>query len=320
MDKYQRVLLENGNKEEFFSCTPIKKRPVALDSNLAELNFPSTVLNFLQRANIISLERLISYSRDDLQKFRGITEADIIEIENGLLAIGFSLKNTKSNFDYDKDCYILTQEEDIFSTQYQFTFKANSNIENCCFFVDGEWHSANKLESCFFAVLDFNHRIEKIRLTFADNIVDDYTFSIQYVEADKDLYYKKQEENRKANLLAAAQIKHSTSSDLINIYFQPCCDKYEYTEILLYIPQEENFKGWTGDGRKVVEILSWSMIKKCKVPSEDFYKSINGLAPGTYSYVIKQYDKKDELLMETEHFEFRIQKPKQPIMGRINRI
>ena len=25
-----------------------------------------------------------------------------------------------------------------------------------------------------------------------------------------------------------------------------------------------------------------------------------------------------EVLMETEHFEFRIQKPKQPIMGRIN--
>lgn len=222
--------------------------------------------------------------------------------------------------DYDKDVITLTQDEDIFSTKYTLILRANSNIETCTFLVNGEWQRASRKGTAFSVELDFENRVEKVKLTFADNIVDDYTFSVQYVEADKDLYYQKQEADRKANLLSAAQIKHSTSSDLINIYFQPCCDKYEYTEILLYIPQEENFKGWTGDGRKVLEILSWSLIKKCKVPSEDFYKAINGLAPGTYSYVIKQYDKKDELLMETEHFEFRIQKPKQPIMGRINRI
>ena len=62
------------------------------------------------------------------------------------------------------------------------------------------------------------------------------------------------------------------------------------------------------------------MIKKCKVPAEDFYKSINGLAPGTYSFVIKQYDKIDELLMKTEHIEFQIKVPKPQFMGRVNRI
>ena len=57
-----------------------------------------------------------------------------------------------------------------------------------------------------------------------------------------------------------------------------------------------------------------------KVPAEDFYKSINGLAYGTYAYVIKQFDKKDNLLLETEYIEFSLKAPKQPIMGRINRI
>ena len=256
MDKYQKVLLEDNDKNSFYYCVSVKN--------------------------------------------------------------GGGAPNT--DFNYSTDVFTLTQDEDIFSTKYTFVLRANTNIETCSFYVNGEWHSANQKGTSFCIELDFENRVEKVKLTFADNIVDDYIFSIQYVEADKDLYYQKQEAGRKANLLSAAQIKHSTSSDLINIYFQPCCDKYEYTEILLYIPQEENFKGWTGDGRKVVEILSWSLIKKCKVPSEDFYKSINGLAPGTYSYVIKQYDKKDDLLMETEHFEFRIQKPKQPIMGRINRI
>ena len=203
-------------------------------------------------------------------------------------------------FNYDEDVYTLTQEEDIFSTKYEFVVKTNPNIETCTFLVNGEWQSASRKDSAFFIELDFENRVEKVKLTFADNIVDDYIFSVQYVEADKDTYYQKQEADRKANLLTAAQIKHSTGADLVNIYFQPCCIQYAKTEIVLY--------------------KDTMMLAKYKVEEETFFKSISGLAPGTYSYVIKQYDKKDDLLMETEHFEFRIQKPKQPIMGRINRI
>ena len=150
-----------------------------------------------------------------------------------------SIKNgggaPNTNFNYSTDVFTLTQDEDIFSTKYTFVLRANTNIETCSFYVNGEWHSANQKGTSFCIELDFENRVEKVKLTFADNIVDDYIFSVQYVEADKDLYYQKQEADRKANLLTAAQIKHSTSSDLINIYFQPCCDKYEYTEILLLI-------------------------------------------------------------------------------------
>ena len=319
MDKYQRTLLENNSKESFFTCTPIKPRNIDLDAKLESLQLSSSALSTLQRAGKYTIGDLLKYTAEDLSRYRGMS-AYVDEICQKLSSFGLSLKSPISDFDYDADCYKLVQEQDIFSTKYRFTLKKNTNIETCAVCINGNWTGAEQIGECFSVILDFENRVEKIKLTFADNIVDDYTFSVQYVEADKDTYYQKQEADRKANLLTAAQIKHSTSSDLINIYFQPCCDKYEYTEILLYIPQEENFKGWTGDGRKVVEILSWSLIKKCKVPSEDFYKSINGLAPGTYSYVIKQYDKKDDLLMETEHFEFRIQKPMQPIMGRINRI
>ena len=319
MDKYQRTLLENNSKERFFTCAPIKPRNINLDAKLESLQLSSSALSILQRAGKYTIGDLVKYTAEDLSRYRGMS-AYVDEICQKLSSFGLSLKSPISDFDYDADCYKLVQEQDIFSTKYRFTLKKNTNIETCAVCINGNWTGAEQIGECFSVILDFENRVEKVKLTFADNIVDDYTFSVQYVEADKDLYYQKQEADRKANLLSAAQIKHSTSSDLINIYFQPCCDKYEYTEILLYIPQEENFKGWTGDGRKVVEILSWSLIKKCKVPSEDFYKSINGLAPGTYSYVIKQYDKKDDLLIETEHFEFHIQKPKQPIMGRINRI
>lgn len=219
-------------------------------------------------------------------------------------------------FNYDADIYTLTQEEDIFSTKYEFVVKTNPNIETCTFLVNGEWQSASRKGSAFSVELDFENRVEKVKLTFADNIVDDYIFSIQYVEADKDLYYQKQEAERKANMLQSAQIKHSTGTDLINIYFQPSCSDYEYTEILLYIPQDYVTVG--GPYGPVKKPSSWQMFKKCKVPAEDFYKSINGLAYGTYAYVIKQFDKKDNLLLETEYIEFSLKAPEQPIMGRIN--
>ena len=138
-------------------------------------------------------------------------------------------------FNYDEDVYTLTQEEDIFSTKYEFVVKTNPNIETCTFLVNGEWQSASRKGSAFSVELDFENRVEKVKLTFADNIVDDYTFSVQYVEADKDLYYQKQAETRRNTYIEAAQIKHSTGADLVNIYFQPCCANCGKTEIELWI-------------------------------------------------------------------------------------
>jgi len=203
-------------------------------------------------------------------------------------------------FNYDEDVYTLTQEEDIFSTKYEFVVKTNPNIETCTFLVNDEWQSASRKDDAFFVGLDFENRVEKVKLTFADNIVDDYTFSVQYVEADKDLYYKKQAETRRNTYIEAAQIKHSTGADLVNICFQPCCDEYCKTEITLY---KDNM-----------------MLAKYRVDEECFFKAIIGLAYGKYAFVLKQFDSNGEVLFETDKMEFSIAKPQQPFMGRINKI
>ena len=119
-------------------------------------------------------------------------------------------------------------------------------------------------------------------------------------------------------MLKTADIKVSTGADLVNIYFQPCCNKYDYTEIQLYIPKD--FVTVGGPYGPVQKPSTWSMIKKCKVDTEEFFKSINGLAHGKYSFILKQYDKNSNLLLETEHIEFSISAPKQKIVGRVNRI
>ncbi len=62
---------------------------------------------------------------------------------------------------------------------------------------------------------------------------------------------------------------------MVNIYFQPRSDKYDHTEILLYIPNNKVRREYTSSGQEVLDVLPWSLIKKCKVSVEDFYKSIN---------------------------------------------
>ena len=112
----------------------------------------------------------------------------VLENEKGKSFFSCSSKKSgallNAEFDYDADCYELIQEEDIFSTQYEFTINATPNIESCTFLFDGKWQDAHIRVSNFLVVLDFEHRIEKIKLVFADNIVDDYVFSVQYIEVD----------------------------------------------------------------------------------------------------------------------------------------
>ena len=199
-----------------------------------------------------------------------------------------------NGFDYDKDVYTLTQEDDIFSVKYNFTIKANANIEACFCLVNGEWKGVSASNGAFIVELDFEKRIENIYLTFKDNIADNYAFSVNYIEADKEKYYAQKEKELRQERLKAASIGCATGIDLVNVYFQPCCDMYRYTEIQLYVLKETS---------------EWSFITKRRVNEEDFYFSIGGLAYGIYSFVLKQFDSNGNILLETNNVKFRIGAP-----------
>jgi hypothetical protein len=213
-------------------------------------------------------------------------------------------------FNYDEDVYTLTQEEDIFSTKYEFVVKTNPNIETCTFLVNGEWQSASRKGSVFSVELDFENRVEKVKLTFADNIVDDYTFSVQYVEADKDLYYQKQAEAKRNTYIEAAQIKHSTGTDLVNIYFQPCCANCGKTEVELYIAKGKYASPGRGTyvacARPLIGGEVQQLIGKFTVDGGLLFKSISGLANGVYAYRVRQFSKTDEMLFESDYQFFEI--------------
>ena len=191
----------------------------------------------------------------------------------------------------------IKQNEDISIKEY--TLASRYPFDYLC---ENEWRKSSKMENRVWQIAKFDWAvpIEKVRFLVDNEFVEALEINIEYEFADVEAYNKKQEQKRKNDLIEKASIKHSTGADLVNIYFQPCSSDYIRTEIALY-----------RDGL---------MLSKYKVDEESFFKSIGGLAYGTYSFVVKQFDKNDNLLLETEHIEFTVKAPKAPVMGRINRI
>ena len=191
----------------------------------------------------------------------------------------------------------IKQNEDISIKEY--TLASRYPFDYLC---ENEWRKSSKMENRVWQIakFDWSVPIEKVRFLVDNEFVEALEINIEYEFADVEAYNKKQEQKRKNDLIERASIKHSTGADLVNIYFQPCSSDYIRTEIALY-----------RDGL---------MLAKYKVDEESFFKSIGGLAYGTYSFIVKQFDRNDNLLLETEYIEFTLKSPKAPVMGRINRI
>ena len=81
-------------------------------------------------------------------------------------------------------------------------------------------------------------------------------------------------------------------------------------EILLYISREGDFKGRTSNDKTIIDSAPWALIKRSKISVEDFYASISGLAYGKYAFMLKQYDKNDNVIIQTDYIIFNIIEPR----------
>ena len=138
--------------------------------------------------------------------------------------------------------------------------------------------------------IDFNNPVKFIKLTIEENMADDIVLPIQTIAYGEERHQKEMDDARRAQekemekqrqieLLKNAAVECSKGQSLINVYFQPCCKEYEYTEIILF--KEER------------------LLEKVKVVDK-FYHAFINLAYGRYAYVVKQYDKNSKLLLETD--------------------
>ena len=197
-------------------------------------------------------------------------------------------------FDENNDTVTIIQDENPNIVDYILIVFGESFINAIEVYKKFKWEKVEKSTfktrwAAFRLNINFDDRIEKVKVSFRDNLADDYVINVIYQEADKDKYNAKLARERKEELLKIANIKVSTGADLVNIYFQPCCDDYVHTEITLY---KDNM-----------------MLAKYKVDEETFFKSINGLAYGKYEFILKQFDKDNNIILETDKISFSLVKP-----------
>lgn len=229
--------------------------------------------------------------------------------------VGESCKDdTYGSYDKTTNCFIIKQDKDITKTVYvlkisqdKCPFVAAVQVKKSTSYVDVPLSEI---------IIDFNDRIDAIRLKFIKNIADDLEIGIAYKEADKQAYNEMQAVLQKENTLKRAAIKHSVGESLVNIYFQPCADNYDHTEISLFIPDKIEVKKVGGPHGPVNQenVLAWSLIMKTTVENGIFFKSITGLAFGRYAYIVKQFDKVNNVLIGTGYMEFYIQRQQPPII------
>lgn len=197
-------------------------------------------------------------------------------------------------FNIDNDSFTIKQDEDINLIEYALVLVNKVDIfSNISIYKNNGWRDVeltieNNIPT-YKIIVSFNDRTEKIKFVFKNQLADEYIITLNYQEADKEKYYAKKEQERKENLVKMANIKVSTGVDLVNIYFQPCCDNYARTEIALY---KENM-----------------LLAKYKVDEETFFKSIGGLAYGKYEFVLKQFDDKENIILETDKISFSLTRP-----------
>ena len=218
--------------------------------------------------------------------------------------IGFSVQgHLKSSGIYEAEKIVLTQDSDITISDYTL-YVANISVKEV-FAIKGTEEipftaqadpTYRETRERFYYPIDCDNKIDSIVLVFKNNLADNLIIPVIYQETDKQAYYAKKEQERRDSLLASAAIKCSTGADLVNIYFQPCNDDYTRTEIILYRNEQ--------------------MLAKYKVDEECFFKAITGLAYGTYKFILKQYDKDNNIILESNPTSFKIESATAHIYGK----
>lgn len=205
---------------------------------------------------------------------------------------------------YESYGIMLYQNDDISIKDYHIIIYFKSEFKtpiNCYYFIDNSWIQVeNTLNEPYYIFdIDLEKPFSKIKIESVYNLIVPIEIPVTVVLADKEKYYVMQEEKNARELLKNASVRHSVGADLVNIYFQPCSDKYDRTEIELFSEITNQFKKVTG----------YQLLAKYKVDKEMFFKSISGLAFGLYAYQLTQYDDKGNVLIQTDKIEFSISKP-----------
>lgn len=220
--------------------------------------------------------------------------------ENEFTFIGGSEKDRNV---WNNETFVFNQDSDIMLKGYCLNID-NKTIRSVYAITDSNEsllcsEDFDTLQSKLVIPIDFDNKIDKIRIVFKNNLADDLIVPFVYNEADKTDYFARKEQERRDDLIKTANVTVATGSNLVNIYFQPCSEEYAKSDIVLY--------------------KNGMMLAKYNVDEGMFFKSINGLAYGKYSFILKQYDGSCNILVEINK-DFIIYRPEPIEIGQLNEI
>ncbi len=141
---------------------------------------------------------------------------------------------------------------------------------------------------------DFENPIKKVTLHFNFDLAEPLEIEITTI------LYKEPEIDYESIYLKNLNPSHSTGNDLVNIRFQKANGNVEKTVISLFHSVERSYNSG---------IIERQLLANYTIEKDVFFKSINGLAYGLYSYKISQYDKENNLIIETDYMNFRLTMP-----------
>jgi hypothetical protein len=225
-----------------------------------------------------------------------------------------SEKSYGAEIDKDKKELVLKQEEDINLTKYQFVLISDpkgSGIENVAYQINKKWVDATLVNSkkkkglaspdyyqrplergfdLYVVDLDFNDKATKIRISYKNGIIEPIELKIIYVEADKDKYYQKVAAQKRSDLLAKMSVSCRTGDSLVNVFWQNASNNVKKVLFELFLGNKQ-------------------LIMKNEMDSDTMFKSVQGLAYGTYYFRLSQFNENGELIVDTDLISFTLFKP-----------
>lgn len=225
----------------------------------------------------------------------------------------------KATVKIENDDLIIIQNENYNIVDYNLKI-ISDNVSKISFFDK----SRNELKNQNTILISFNEKITKIRLYFKDNFVDKVGLLVKYISADKKAWDKKVEKETReqyADMMKLCLTKGEPNNR--TLFFKPCSTLCKKTIVEWYVISKINDVHINDSEKERVQYLAFTDV----ITEDRHYSSFPNICIGPVSmnyayikhennieknqnfkvktftfvnigFIIKQYDDKDNLLVE----------------------
>lgn len=208
---------------------------------------------------------------------------------------------TLRSFKWDYNKIVLEQNENYNLTKYIISIH-QASVVKVEYQKNNQICLGNKIDEYQHTIeLDFNDKIESIKLYFTLDIVDPVDIKVEYIDVDKSIYDTKLQVEHQKELTEKANIEVKTGGNVIKVNFQPINDLFLYSKVELYSVSEKVINGKRNK--------TYQLMAKYKTPEDVYFHSITGLAYGKYAVILIEYDANNNAIYKSDYIEVSLNAP-----------